>query len=337
MKYIPPKRSAGTLETKRVKQPWPKGKPFRILSIDGGGICGILPAAILAEYERRFLNGGSISSSFDMIAGTSTGGIIALALGQEMPAKDILDLYVEQGPAIFPPVGRFKKAVASVQSLLRYQYDPSALKQALQKKFNDTHFGASNTPLCIPAFEGVHGEPYIFKTPHHPDYKRDQHEKIVTVGLATSAAPTYFPPVENNGYQMVDGGIWANNPVMIAIVDALACFDITSDQIQILSLGCGATQFSLSEKHKTGGIISWKDAINASLRAQSLNALGQAYLLAGKPNVVRLDAPDNINGIDLDDYTRAAAELPAFGKSLADGSGGIVSEMFLSSKTYEES
>lgn len=337
MNYIPPKRSAGTLETKRTKQPWPKDKPFRILSIDGGGICGILPAAVLAEFERRFLNGESISSSFDMIAGTSTGGIIALALGQKVPAREILDLYMDQGTAIFPPVGRLKKVAASVRSLLRYQYDPTALKEALQKKFNDMHFGASNTPLCIPAFEGVHGEPYIFKTPHHPDYKRDQHEKIVTVGLATSAAPTYFPPVENNGYQMVDGGIWANNPIMIAVIDALACFDITSEQIQILSLGCGATQFTLSEKHKTGGLYSWKDAIKASLRAQSLNALGQAYLLVGKPNVVRLDAPDNTNGIDLDDYKRAAAELPALGKSLADGSGRIVNEIFLSADTYEES
>lgn len=90
MSYIPPRRSDGTIQHTRLKQPWPQGRPFRILSIDGGGIRGVFPAAVLAELENRFLNGGSIANHFDMIAGTSTGGIIALALAHGMTAQQAL-------------------------------------------------------------------------------------------------------------------------------------------------------------------------------------------------------------------------------------------------------
>src|SRR5216684_6483530 len=105
MNYVPPRRSDGTLQKRRTRLPWPVDRPFRILSIDGGGICGILPASILAEFETRFLNGGSVAHYFDMIAGTSTGGIIALGLGHGKTAREIRDIYVERGGLIFPPTG----------------------------------------------------------------------------------------------------------------------------------------------------------------------------------------------------------------------------------------
>lgn len=101
MNYLPPRRSDGTIQKRREPLPWPKDRPFRILSIDGGGICGILPAALLGEIERRFLGGRSIAGYFDMVAGTSTGGIIALALGAGMTSAAIRDIYVERGGIIF--------------------------------------------------------------------------------------------------------------------------------------------------------------------------------------------------------------------------------------------
>ncbi|MFX4589173.1 patatin-like phospholipase family protein, partial [Acinetobacter baumannii] len=85
------------IQKRRTRLPWPAERPFRILSIDGGGICGILPASILAEFETRFLNGQPVARHFDMIAGTSTGGIIALGLGHGKLARDIRDIYVERG------------------------------------------------------------------------------------------------------------------------------------------------------------------------------------------------------------------------------------------------
>src|SRR5258705_10792410 len=96
------RRSSGTLQSLREQLPWPEDKPFRILSIDGGGIRGILPAAILTELEERYLGARSAGDYFDLIAGTSTGGIIALALSTGLRAKEILRLYVEHGGEVFP-------------------------------------------------------------------------------------------------------------------------------------------------------------------------------------------------------------------------------------------
>lgn len=332
MNYIPPRRSDGTIQNRRVQNVWPEGRPLRILSIDGGGICGILPASLLAEFEKRYLDGRPIGSHFDMIAGTSTGGIIALGLGQGMSAQEILEMYLTHGSAIFPQMGWRQRLIHRVRKYVRYSYDPMALKTTLQKAFQQSVLASSQNRLCIPSFEGVHGEPWIYKTPHHPDYKNDQHSLLVDIGLATSAAPTFFPAVENNGYVMVDGGIWANNPIMIAVADALSCFDVRRENVHVLTLGCGTSNFQVTPKKAHGGLWQWKDAIKAAMRAQSHNALGQAYLLLGKPNVVRLDAPDGAGGIELDDYRRASAELPSLARVLAESAGQLVAERFLNQK-----
>src|SRR5437763_11995964 len=120
MNYVPPRRSDGTIQKKREPLRWPKDRPFRILSIDGGGICGILPAAVLAELERRFLGGRPISGYFDMIAGTSTGGIIALALGAGMNSAAIRDIYIGRGGLIFPPRGWAARRLLQLRRSVRY-------------------------------------------------------------------------------------------------------------------------------------------------------------------------------------------------------------------------
>lgn len=329
MSYVPPRRSDGTIQQRRLQLPWPKDRPFRILSIDGGGICGILPASILTELESRFLGGAAITNYFDMIAGTSTGGIIALALGNGLTAAQARDLYLERGGLIFPPTNAFGRAKRWLWRTQRYAYERQPLEDELLRILGDSALGESKVRLCIPAFEGHHGEPWIYKTPHHPDYKRDKFERMKIVGLATAAAPTYFAALPNNGYTMVDGGLWANNPVMNALVDALACFDLDRRQVRILSLGCGETTFKVDAGKATGGMWRWKRAIQAAMRAQSLNALGQAFLLVGKNQVIRLDAPESANPIELDDYKRARAELPSMARSLVEASGHKIAEMFL--------
>lgn len=330
MNYIPPRRSEGTIQQERVRLPWPKDKPFRILSIDGGGIRGILPASILAELEARFLNRGSIASCFDMIAGTSTGGIIALGLAHGRTAADIRDLYVDKGGSIFPaPVGRVAKLFQGIKQIHRPAYDRKPLEGELLRIFGQTTFGEAQTRLCVPTFEGVHGEPWIYKTPHHPDYKKDRTERMTRVALATTAAPTYFESFENDGYRMVDGGIWANNPVMNALVDALACYDIDRRQVQILSVGCGEKAFTVSDAQATGGTAQWLRVFDAAVRAQSQNALGQAFLLVGKDNVLRMDAAESKTPIRLDDHRAASQQLPAVARSLVEASGREVMRTFL--------
>lgn len=322
MNYMPPRRSDGTIQHERVRQPWPRDRPFRILSIDGGGIRGILPASILAELERRYLGGAPITTHFDMIAGTSTGGIVALGLAHGLRAADVLELYTERGGSIFPaPSSGIGKALRSLRQIGKPVYDRKPLEDELLKIFGQSVLGEARTRLCIPTFEGTHGEPWIFKTPHHPDYKKDRHERMVRVALATTAAPTYFDAFENHGYRMVDGGIWANNPIMNALVDALACFEIERRQVQILSVGCGEKAFTVSDAQAKGGMYQWRKVFDAAVRAQSQNALGQAFLLVGKDNVLRLDAGAEKDPILLDDYRAARDRLPEVAHSLVEAGG----------------
>src|SRR5437870_7547342 len=94
-------RSKGAIPQRRIPQAWPKDRRFRILSVDGGGIKGLFPATVLAELERRYLGGRSVASYFDLVAGTSTGGILALGLGAGLTAASLADLYTHRGADVF--------------------------------------------------------------------------------------------------------------------------------------------------------------------------------------------------------------------------------------------
>lgn len=328
-----PRRSDGTRQSLRPIQPWPKEKPFKILSIDGGGILGVLPCMILAEIEKRFLDGEPVGEYFDMIVGTSTGGIIALGLGQGKSAQEISKLYIERGRFIFPG-NRIARWLRGWAGLAFTPYNRNNLENELRREFGDRLFGSSVVPTCIPSFDGRYGEPYVFKTPHHPDYKKDRHERLVDVGLSTAAAPTYFAAVQRNGYVFADGGIWANNPTMIGVVDAITCFDIDRTQIRLLSLGCGQALYRMKWWQRVGGRLMWaKHFVTAAMRAQSHNALGQAGLLIGRSNLVRLDAPEVMSRIAMDDVDRALVEMPPIARSLVEASGHRISEMFLEGET----
>lgn len=334
MTYEPRRRSDGTIQHTRIQQPWPEGRPFRILSIDGGGIRGVFPAAYLAELERRFLGGASIGQYFDMVAGTSTGGIIALALAAGMSAQQALAIYEERGHLIFPQARGLRWLSRTCKWMIRPKHNQEVLREQLLKVFQDKVLDDTVTRLVIPSFEGRYGEPFLYKTPHHPDYQKDRHAKFAHVALHTTAAPSYYPAVENDGYVMIDGGVWANNPVMNAVVDALACYDLPRSSLRVLSLGTGEATFTVDFAAQRGGALKWAGLrpFEAAGRAQSRNALGQAYLLAGKNNVLRIDVPESDHPIALDDTKRALRELPLAARSLVEGSGGLVQAMFLQDK-----
>ena len=308
-------RSAGAIPQRRIPQVWPKDRRLRILSIDGGGIRGIFPSALLAGLERDFTGGHPIADYFDIVTGTSTGGIIGLGLGAGLSAAALRDLYVQRGGEIFPPagtdrIGRLIGWLRKKRQYIRYSYDQDALRRVLTDTLGDRLLEVSRLRLCIPAFDGRHSEVFVFKTPHHPDYKFDRYEKMVNIGLATAAAPTYFRPLEHGGYILVDGGIWANNPVMLAVIEALTCFDVTWEQIDVLSLGCGNDPFYVTEaQRERGGLIQWRNAIEAAMRLQSLAATNQARLLLGPPAVLRIDAPNFTPRLELDDWQRSVTEL----------------------------
>jgi patatin-like phospholipase/acyl hydrolase len=326
-------RSKGALTRRRVQQPWPKGREFKILSIDGGGIKGIFPAVLLAEIEERYLGGGSVAEHFDLITGTSTGGIIALGLSIGMPAREIAGLYTEHGGEIFPAprFGWLGRNWLWLRNLAHYRYDRAVLANLLSHTFGDRKFGDAKGRLCIPSCDGRLGDVYVFKTPHHPDFKKDCHELMTTVAMATAAAPTYFRPLDSGGYRFVDGGLWANNPIMVGIVDALSCFDLDHGQVRVLSLGCGDEPYTVSDPMvRWGGLLSWKKAINGAIAFQSQNALGQASLLLGAERVFRVTPELVMPPIELDDWRRAKGILPGAALSSFQAHGELIREAFLS-------
>ena len=308
---------------------------LRILAIDGGGIRGIFPAAVLAELERRYTGGRTVGEYFDLVAGTSTGGILALGLGAGYTAAELLDMYVGRGNEVFPPLpdnlfGRLKGLWRGGTHYIRYRYDRKGLDALLTDRLGSRLFGESRLRLVIPAFEGRHSEVFVFKTPHHPDYKTDRFERMVSVGLATAAAPAYYRPLEHNGYLLVDGGVWANNPVMLAVIEALTCFTVEPASIDVLTLGCGDDPYIVSSSQiRLGGLFFWKDAIFAVMRLQSLAATNQARLLLGPPNVTRIDAPTNEQKIAMDDWKRSVSELVPAARVSADAAGDAIAARFL--------
>src|SRR5258708_6629006 len=179
----------------------------RLLAIDGGGIKGVFPASFLATLERA--TGKRVVDYFDLIAGTSTGGIIALGLGLGFSAEEILSFYKSDGPKIFDTFGLF----ASLRQSRRSKYDPDALQQALSRIFQGKRLGESLTRLIIPAFDSNRGSVRVFKTAHQPRFEMDHAETAVDVPTANASAATYFPAHDmNRGATPLDSGVWANNP-----------------------------------------------------------------------------------------------------------------------------
>ena len=309
-RYKPERRSKGILTKKRVPNQWPQNQSFRILSIDGGGIKGIFPSCFLEKLESQYLKEQSIVNYFDLICGTSTGGIIALGLGAGMTASEISKLYIEKGGNIFQTKYRnLKKWTQCFHSL----YNINNLEIALKEIFKEKKLKSSKIRLCIPSFEGYYSEVYVFKTPHHLDFKKDGEETMIKVALSTASAPTFFKPFKDRGYIFVDGGVWANNPCMIGLVEALSSFNVQRENIKILSIGCGEVPYIVKNKMITkGGIWHWRKIIKGAMRLQSMNAIGQAGLLIGRNNILRVDVPDNVQekNIELDDWKNSKELLP---------------------------
>jgi len=203
-------------------------REFKILAIDGGGIKGLYSACVIKQIEERY--NCKIGDHFDMICGTSTGGLIALALSLGYSAEEVVDFYKEKGTKIFPYTNRVSRFIGFLRQTFWFgKYKNKELRKCLVEFFgNKVRMKDTNNLLCIPSFNLTKGEPIVFKNPQHGDFHRDREFKVVDVALATSAAPTYFPIVEmdypNFKGTLVDGGVWANNPTLCGILEALEHF-----------------------------------------------------------------------------------------------------------------
>lgn len=223
--------------------------PFKILSIDGGGIKGLFSAEILRNFEEHYST--SISNHFDLICGTSTGGLIALALSLKIPASRIVDFYKNDGKIIFPHTNYLSRSMAfGRQILFSSKYSQKRLAGALRQILEERKMRDANNLLCIPSYNLTQGRPKVFKSPFFQNGKNlwyeDENKMMVDVALATSAAPTYFPIHEIDNDYYADGGVWANNPTLCGIAEAIKYFigkqftiddrEINYSSIQLLSI-----------------------------------------------------------------------------------------------------
>ncbi len=268
----------------KTTMPQNNKKAFRILSLDGGGIKGLFSAAVLSFLEDD-LN-INITDHFDLIVGTSTGGLIALGLGASLAPRDIVKFYVTEGPNIFPA-----NSLLSLKRYLHRKFDPGPLEAALRSCFGEKHLADSVMRLVIPSYNIGEDHIYLFKTPHHQRLKRDWKVPLWKVGMATSSAPTYFPAFQKVDHiRLVDGGVWANNPTMVGITEAISLLGQPLESIKVFSLGTTDEVKGRTKKLDCGGLWQWRsDGIDVVMRGQSIGIHTQAVHLLGDDKVLRLD------------------------------------------------
>jgi uncharacterized protein len=325
---------------------------FKILSIDGGGVKGLYSSTILEHLERKY--GGSCSDYFDMICGTSTGGLIALGLSQKISASDMSKIYTEHGKDIFPKQSKLKGLLK--QTLWKGKFKDDALKKVLADIFGNKVIGESNNLLCIPSYSFTDARPWVFKYDHKEGQglDRDNKAKYVDVALATSAAPTYLPLAEIAMYdhkQFIDGGVWANNPSLCGLLEALQYFVGEGKQyesVQILSVSSlNNTAGKPTGLKRSRSFIEWRDDLfETSLIGQSSFAhffLSQMHKLTTIPvEYVRIPSEaisaEQQHLVQLDAATKDALNLIR-GKGNDRGTLASkdpeIAKFFQSQKTYK--
>ena len=211
-----------------------------ILSIDGGGIRGVLPAKLLAFIEGH--TGKPIHQSFDLISGTSTGGIIALGLTCPVPgsdrnyrAQDLVSIYQQHGGEIFSRT--FWRSLSTLGGITDEKYSNRGIEHVLKNYFEDQALGNALVPTMITAYDIEKRKPVFFKS------WRDKYKDVEVrhIARATSAAPAYFEPalttIQGEQRPLVDGAVFVNNPAVSAYAEALRLFP--NEPIKVLSIGTG--------------------------------------------------------------------------------------------------
>jgi patatin-like phospholipase/acyl hydrolase len=235
-------------------------KPFRILSLAGGGYLGLYTACVLAELEERV--GEPLGRRFDLIAGTSVGGILAIALGFEMPMQTVKELFVAQGTHIFSERGLPSTAVGKLRDLTRSvlgpKYDGNALRKSLVGLLGRKTLGDALHPLVIPATNISLSQTKVFKTPHAPRSRGDESVYAARVAMATSAAPAYFPSVRIGKWLYGDGGIFAVAPDQVALHEAEQFMRVPASRVRMLSIGTGTADYRPADKvAEDDGAVDW--------------------------------------------------------------------------------
>ena len=281
-----------------------RNKAFHILTLDGGGARGIYSAQVLARIEQSL--GVSIAECFDLIAGTSTGSIVAGAGAAGIPMGDVVRLFETESSCIFR-----KRPLRSFLFQSRYSRKP--LESVVRRCVGDITLGQISKPLLITGSDLHTGGVYVFKTGYLRDlgkqYLRDGDTPLSDAILASCAAPAYFDPAAAGGTLLADGGLWANNPSVIALTEGVSKFRRPLDAIHVLSIGTGHSVNLYRQSRRWGLLTGWgrEKLVGYVMSLQSQASKNIAELLL-EDRYVRLDP--EIENWDLDD-TESLGNLKA--------------------------
>ena len=285
-----------------------------ILCIDGGGMRGVIPLAVLEHFEKILRDRGiekNIASCFDLIAGTSTGGLIALSLSckKESSIEEILNTYKKSGSTIFPQeqVGLFD--LGSLRRLIAEKYPSTGIEKVLDSWFGDKKMADASVPVMAVSYDLSIGKETLIRSWKEGDFP------VKEAGRATTAAPTYFSPLVKGSSILADGGIIANNPSVYAYYEAKKLYP-DCKKFHILSLSTGAKIHTMGS-NQISGILNWAEDI-LPLYSNAQKRLAD-YLLYNNHEVeyTRVDAPLS-ESIRMDDVSVQAMEkLENFGKDMA--------------------
>lgn len=232
---------------------------FRVLCISGGGYLGLYSARVLSRIEQ--VSGAPIARSFDLICGTSVGAVTALALSQEIPAAEVESTIVRFGPKVFAQPPHFlgiRMVYGMLRALFRPRYSEVTLAKGIKDLLGEATLADARCKLAIPVVNMTTGQIEIFKTPHVRDLIDHASFKMADIGMAATAAPTYFPLAAVGDSLYVDGALFANAPDLVGLHEAEYYLDIPTDDIRMLSIGTTTASFSLTHRYgRQYGAMRW--------------------------------------------------------------------------------
>lgn len=290
--------------------------PFQILSLSGGGFLGYYTICVLERLEAE--SGAPLTEHFDLLAGTSIGGIIALALADGAPAADIRRSFEESGPRIFSPRARRGNPIGNLRDLLRGlrapKYDHRALRDTITAVIGrDTRLGALATPVVVPTVDLADGRARLFRSYDDADAR----QPATDVAMATSSVPSFFPVAGVDHRLYADGGLFANAPDLLALNEAEYRLGIDPADIRMLSIGTASDHFAFADVgQRRQGLIDWLShqrlirifmaAQQSSTETIMADRLGEGYLRIDKRQTLE---EQDLVGLDI--ATREAQEILA--------------------------
>ena len=326
---------------------------FQILSLIGGGIRGAFITSYLKELEDKL--GQPIAEKFDLIAGTSTGGIIAAGLACGLTANDMHNFYSDHGASIFNPRPDYKakglnkflfpmvnwafknRTGKNFDEIFRSRFCPNTLEKAIKIGMSGKTLGDIKcTRLIMPAVNLTKGGPHVFRSTHLPKAHRDKDILVTDAILATTAAPTFFPPKIINGNSYVDGGVWSSDPSMLAVAEAIRIQQFEkkldpessslTNNLHLLSVGTGVSKYSLAPKGDDAGMLFWASKIGnlmSNVQSQGVH-LPLKFILQDRYQHVNFEMQEKW---EMDDVSHIP-DLFEIGKNRADETFDKVNEEF---------